>query len=194
MDESITADNTTANSSPDRVSSPASTGGAGPYFEQHVAAYWLALLLVRAIPPILHDCLVVEVDLQTEHLGWRTDDFLIIGQNGSGQQRKLAGQVKRSITVSAGDDEFKKALQDYWADFNNPQQFSPPTDRFALVTLRGTNTLLEHFAGLLDCARAARDADEFEHRLTTNGFISKTAIHYFDAIRSIIGEIEGGDV
>jgi hypothetical protein len=29
------------------VSSPAATGGAGTFFEQHVDAYWLALLLVR---------------------------------------------------------------------------------------------------------------------------------------------------
>jgi hypothetical protein len=48
-----------------RVSSPASTGGAGTFFEQHVDAYWLAQLLVRGIPPILRDCAVVEVHLQT---------------------------------------------------------------------------------------------------------------------------------
>src|SRR5438309_9423465 len=54
------------------TSSPASTGGAGTAFEQHVDAYWLAQLLVRGIPPILHDCAVVEVHLQTAHLGWQT--------------------------------------------------------------------------------------------------------------------------
>src|SRR2546426_1945131 len=91
----------TANMSNDvRVSSPASTGGAGTFFEQHVNAYWLAQLLVRGIPPILHDCTVVEVYLQTEHLGWHTDDFLIVGESGSGKRRKLAGQVKRTFTVS----------------------------------------------------------------------------------------------
>jgi hypothetical protein len=96
-----------------RVSSPISTGGAGPFFEQHVAAYWLAQLLVRGIPPILHDCTVEEVHLQTEHLGWHTDDFLIVGQNGSGDYRKLVGQVKRTFTVSSTDDECKKAVQDF---------------------------------------------------------------------------------
>ena len=151
----------------DRVSSPAATGGAGLFFEQHVDAYWLALLLVRGIPPILLDCTVDEVCLQTKHLGWHTDDFLVVGQNGSGQHRKLAGQVKRNFTVSAADDKCKKAVQDFWKDFKNPEQFSQTLDRFALVTLRGTNTLLEHFSGLLDCARASRDGDDFEHRLTT---------------------------
>lgn len=177
-----------------KVASPASTGGAGTFFEQHVVAYWLAQLLVRGIPPILHDCAVLEVHLQTERLGWHTDDFLIVGENGSGNRRKLAGQVKRTFTVSATDDECKKAVTDSWEDFKNPGQFSPAADRFALITLRGTNTLLEHFAGLLDCARAARDATEFERRLATRGFLSAKAVEYCGAIRTIIGESEGRSV
>ena len=59
------------------TSSPVSTGGAGIFFEQHVAAYWLAQLLVRGIPPILIEMLVAEVHFQTEHRGWHTDDFLM---------------------------------------------------------------------------------------------------------------------
>ena len=178
----------------DRVSSPAATGGAGTFFEQHVDAYWLALLLVRGIPPIIRDCTLDEVCLQTEHLGWHTDDFLVVGQNGSGQHRKLAGQVKRNFTVSAADDECKKAVQDFWKDFKNPEQFSQTSDRFALVTLRGTNTLLEYFSGLLDCARASHDGAEFERRLSTNGFISAKAIQYCDEIRKIIEETEERDI
>lgn len=177
-----------------RISSPASTGGAGTFFEQHVGAYWLALLLVRGIPPILHDCIVKEVHLQTEHLGWHTDDFLVVGETGSGDRRRLAGQVKRKLTVSAKNNEFKKAMQDFWKDFNGCQQFSLSTDRFALVTLRGTNTLLEHFSGLLDCARVARDGAEFERLLTTPGLLNAKAVHYCREIQTIIGEEEGRSV
>jgi hypothetical protein len=184
----------TTGSEAERVSSPAATGGAGTFFEQHVGAYWLAQLLVRAIPPILHDCSVVEVHLQTENLGWHTDDFLIVGESASGQQRKLAGQVKRAFTISATDDECKKAFQDFWADFKDPQHFTPATDRFALVTLRGTNTLLEHFAGLLDAARAASDAAEFGRRLATKGFLNAKSIQYAQEVCKIIGAAEGRSV
>jgi energy-coupling factor transporter ATP-binding protein EcfA2 len=173
------------------ISSPSSTGGAGIFFEQHVDAYWLAQLLVGCIPPILLDCSVREVHLQTEHLGWHTDDFLIVGQNGSGDLRKLIGQVKRKFTVSSTDDECKKTIQDFWKDFKNSQQFLPATDRFALITLRGTNTLLEHFSGLLDCSRAAPDGREFERRLAKPGFISIKALHYCNEIREIISEMDG---
>ncbi len=176
------------------VSSPAATGGAGTFFEQHVNAYWLAQLLVGAIPPILQDCSVVEVHLQTEVLGRHTDDFLIVGESAPGQQRKLAGQVKRSFTVSATDDECKKAFQDFWADFKDAGHFNPATDRFALVTLRGANTLLEYFAGLLDAARAARDVAEFEQRLATKGFLNAQSIKYAKEIRTIVGVVEGRSV
>lgn len=177
-----------------RIPSPASTGQAGSLFEQHVDAYWLAQLLVRGIPPILVDCAVVEVHLQTNHLGWNTDDFLIVGENGSGEHRKLAGQVKRTFSVSASDEECKRAIQDFWKDFRDPQRFRVETDRFALVTLRGTNSLLEHFSGLLDCARAARDQLEFEHRLATPGFINAKSRRYCEDIQTIVGETEGTGV
>mgnify|MGYP000343437804 CR=1 FL=1 len=177
-----------------RTSSPASTGGAGTFFEQHVATYWLAQLLVRSIPPILIDTVVAEVHFQTEHLGWQTDDFLIVcGCAGAGTQ-KLAGQVKRSFTVSAADDDCKQAIQDFWKDFKSSDRFSPADDRLVLVTLRGTDTLLKHFVGLLDCARAARDGAEFEHRLATKGFISNKAVQYCGELREIIGDLNGKPV
>ena len=176
------------------IPSPAATGGAGYTFEQHVDAYWLGLLLVRAIPPILIDCTLEEVYLQTRHLGWQTDDFLVVGRNGSGQLRKLSGQIKLNFTVSAKNDECKKTIQGFWTDFKNSDNFSQDSDRFALVTLRGTNSLLEHFSGLLDCARASHDVANFEHRLSTTGFINQKSVRHLVEIRKIIDDSEGRDV
>ncbi len=175
-----------------RVSSPASTGGAGTTFEQHVGAYWLAQLLVGAIPPIAIDTTVAVVSFQTERLGWHTDDFLVVSTVG-GVSRNLAGQVKRTFTVSASDQQCVKAVTDFWKDFNAPHFFRDH-DRLALVTLRGTNTLLEHFLGLLDCARAAPSAAEFEQRLATAGFISDTAVRYCAELRKVIGDVEANPV
>ena len=179
---------------PQTVSSPAATGGAGNVFERSVGAYWLAQLLVGAVPPILIDCSVMKVHFQTEHLGWRTDDFLLAGQNSRGVIRQLAGQVKRTFTVSSVDDDCKKTIQDFWSDFNNQGLFSEAADRFAIVTQLGTNTLLQHFGGLLECARTANDGQDFEHRLSTVGFISSTATRYCDEVRAIISAFESRDV
>ena len=146
---------------------------------------------MHAIPPVLIETIVAEVHFQTEHLGWHTDDFLIVCERPGAVGRKLAGQVKRSFTVSAADDDCKHAIQDFWKDFKNSDHFSPADDRLILVTLRGTDTLLEHFVGLLDCARAACDSEEFERRLATKGFISNKTVQYCGELCKIIADFEG---
>lgn len=139
------------------------------------------------------DCYVSEVSLQNERLGFETDDFLVLGARTDGSHRKLLGQVKRSFTVSSSDPDCKGAITDCWLDFGD-SKFSPATDRFAIVTLRGSNVLLEHFEGLLECARTANDASEFAARLSTKGLLSKKSHDYFDEIKTIIAESEGKDV
>ncbi len=184
-----------AKSSRDRIATPASTGGAGIVFEQHVDAAFLALLLVRGIPPVLSDCTVTEVHLQSEHLGWNTDDVLVVGENGGALRRRLLCQVKRSFTVSSSDHECSDTIVDFWEDFHNTSAFSQSDDRFAIITLRGTNTYLGHFAGLLDCARSSQDGADFEIRLRTPGFVNTTVVRYFEEIRKIIEahEVRGAD-
>jgi hypothetical protein len=177
-----------------RASSPISTGGEGVFFEQHVAAYWLAQLLVRSIPPILTDTGVTEVHFQTENLGFNTDDVLVVCARAGAATARLVGQVKRSFTISAADDECKKAIGDFWKDFKEADPFNPQHDHFVLVTLRGTNILLENFVGLLDCARGAADGEEFERRLSLDGFISKKSVHQCNELCEIVSTLEGTPV
>jgi hypothetical protein len=129
--------------------------------------------------------IVERIAFQTEHLGWNTDDLLITCVDGASRTKQLAAQVKRTFTVSASDEECEKTILDFWKDFNKPDIFTVH-DRFLLITQRGTNTLLDHFAGLLDCARSAQDAEDFEHRLTTPGFISAKSADYADEIVKIV--------
>jgi hypothetical protein len=135
-----------------KISSPDATGGAGTFFEQHVNAMFLALLLVRGIPPLLADCQLEEVHFQTEHLDWKTDDVLLVGLNGAGERRQLAGQMKKSFTVSSKNEECQKAFGDFWKDFQDDSHFNRDRDRLAIITLRGTETLLGRLNALLDCA------------------------------------------
>lgn len=177
--------------SKNRVSSPISTGGEGVFFEQHVAAYWLAQLLVRSIPPILTDAGVTDVYFQTEHLGFNTDDFLVVCARADATTARLVGQVKRSFTISAAEDECKKAIGDFWKDFKKADPFNPQHDRLVLVTLRGTGTLLKDFVGLLDCAKGAADSEEFQRRLSLDGFVSKKSIHQCTELCEIVSALEG---
>ena len=175
-------------------SSPNSTGGGGTHFEQHVDAAFLAWLLVRAVPPVLIDCTLSAVHLQTQRIGWNTDDLVVVGENGARQQRKLVCQVKQTVTVSSSDDDFRKTIEDAWADFRNGDLFNYGTDQLAIITLRGTDAFLRHLGGLLDCARASRTAGEFLSRLETKGFVHAKVVHYFREIKKVIEGAEGETV
>lgn len=172
----------------DQIASPESTGGAGSTFEQQVNAFWLSLLLVRGVPPIHCRSTVSDVAFQTKHLGWETDDFLVTSVDGQNRNLRLLGQVKRSLTISATDTECKATFEGFWADFSCTS-FSRQTDRLVLVVLRGTNLILDHLSGLLDCARVARNNADFQHRLETKGLLHQTSIRYFKEISKIIAGV-----
>ncbi len=172
------------------VSSPNSTGGGGTHFEQHVDAAFLAWLLVGAIPPIFTTCQIKEVHLQTERLGWKTDDIVVESETSTGQIRRLVCQVKQSLTISDKDDEFRKSLTDAWNDFKNGSLFDKTEDRIAFVALRGTDVLLRHFATLLDNARHSRTEQEFSDRLKAKGLLHNTVKRHYTIIETILNEVE----
>ena len=174
-----------------RVSSPASTGGAGTVFEHHVGAYWLAQLLVSGIPPILIDTTVSEVRFQTERLGWNTDDFLIVCERTGAEARRLAGQVKRSFTVSTADEDCVKTVTDFWKDFKGPQ--FKPGDRLVLATQRGTNTLLEHSAGCSTAPAPRATAPNSNNGVATKASYPKPPSTIAATLRTSSGPLrEGG--
>lgn len=168
--------------------SPIETGGGGEQFEQQVAAFTLGLLLVRATPPILTDTSLVEVHFQSAHLGWCTDDILLVGKRSDGLHRKLGLQVKRQFTVSANNDECRKTIYGMWNDFQAKERFDTSADKLAIVTLHATTTLLHDFNSLLLCARASINVEDFEHRISLDGFLSQKARQQYDAIKRILTE------
>jgi len=188
------ASDPTPSPQPERVSSPVATGQGGAFFEQHVDAAFLALLLVRGIPPIFTDTQIAEVTFQTERLGRRTDDVLVRCETGADRTRRINGQVKRTFNVSASDDDCVKTFRDFWEDFRNPSRFTPDDDAFAIITRFGTTVLLLHFGALLDCARVATSAADFSHRLATPGFLNKKAIDYCTETRTILDEANGSPI
>lgn len=171
---------------PPRVASAASTGGAGTTFEQQTKAYFLALLLNRAIPPILQDCTVAEVRSQSSYLGYATDDLLVTGRRADAATRRLIVQVKRAMTISASDEECEATFAGFWKDYNNPQLFTQGQDCCVLVLQRPTGVIVDGLGTLLECARAAVSSSDFVARLGVPGFVSQVAIRHRDAIKAIV--------
>ena len=173
------------------AATPASTGSAGTYFEQHVDAAFLALLLVRGIPPCLLDCQVEQVHLQTRQWDWHTDDLLIVGNRGDGSKRRLAAQIKRTFTISSANKDCSDTIGGAWQDFQSESRFNKSEDVLAIITLRGSERLLAHFGTLLDCAMASLDASDFFRRIGLQKYISKIARSYCQEIRTIVETNQG---
>ena len=146
----------------------------------------LGLLLLRATPPILLNTSVAEVHMQTRHLGWCTDDLLVVGCSGEGDRRQLALQAKRTFTISKGDVDCRNTIRGMWKDFQSSERFNPTLDCLAVVTLRGTYALNHYFSSLLECARATSDAQDFAHRLSLSGYLSSQAKKQNEIVRAIL--------
>ena len=173
-------------SQPVNIASPAATGGAGTTFEHQVGAVFLTSLLTCGIPVVFKDCQVEEVAFQTQRLGWKTDDLLVVCASPQHGQRKLAIQVKRTLHIRTSSTDCQETFQGFWKDFNDPDRFDPERDALVIVTLRGTNTLLEGLGGLLDCARNASDDTDFNRRMATQGLSSQGTRKCKSVISTII--------
>jgi hypothetical protein len=144
---------------------------------------FLATLLVQGIPPVFRGSTLRRVCFQTRYLGWQTDDILLVATSGE-TDRKLAAQVKLSLTIGEKDEECKKTFLALWADYNNSDLFDQDKDRLALFVQLGTNTLLGDFGRLLDIAHSSEDPTDFWVRLSE---ASKKVREQEKAIRTIVG-------
>jgi hypothetical protein len=83
---------------------------------------------------------------------------------------------------------------DFWRDFQDDSHFNRNRDRFAIITLRGTETLLGRLNALLDCARASISATDYSHRITTDGYLHQTARRHATEVRAIVESTAGRTV
>jgi hypothetical protein len=176
------------------TTSPEATGGSGVAFEFQVDATYLAFLFVGGTPPLLGGCRLESVNLQSRHLGWRTDDLLLVGTDRSGIRRVAAVQAKRNFHFRVSHDESVEALASAWADFGNERLFDPERDVLGFVIQSGSSDFFHGFRALLDCARASVDSADFDRRLKIAGYLPEKALHYRDACRAMLVKATKEDI
>jgi len=133
------------NTNSKKLSSSISTGNAGALFEAHVQASFVTLMLTGGYAPCLPCWPIKEINLQGKIDGFDTDDLIVYVENSdTGERRKLLGQIKRSITITEGNDRFGEVILAAWNDFNNPKTFSKKKGNYSGMrnetgTIRGTS-------------------------------------------------------
>ncbi len=131
-----------------------------------------------------------EVHLQAEHLGWATDDLLLVG-TAAGHKRKVAMQAKSALTLSAENKECLQVFADAWKDFTNTKIFDPKHDGLALVTGPLPVATYRRWRTMLDAAQAALDAADWLHRLSLPGYLGLGATEAMTTLRGLLDAANG---
>lgn len=145
-----------------QLSNPFSTGSGGARFEANIQATFVTLMLSGGYAPCLPSWPIAEIKLQGKVAGYDTDDLIVFVENPvNNERRRLLGQVKNSIAITAKSKLFAEVIHAAWNDFNNPDVFTKGKDVIALITGPINATDTDGVNGLLEHARHTRDADEF---------------------------------
>lgn len=157
-----------------QISNPFSTGGGGGQFEAHVQASFVVLMLTEGFVPCMPFWPIKKIMLQGNFAGYETDDLIVfVEKKDSKQQRKVLGQIKHSIKITAKDPVFGEVIQAAWNDFNNPMLFNKRKDVIALITGPLSATDINDVRTVLEWARHSENADNFFRKVNLSHFSSQ---------------------
>ena len=132
------------------------------FFETHVQAAFVVLMLTGGIAPCLPPWPIVKIKLQGRHAGFSTDDAIVFVKGTTeGREAKLLAQIKHSVSITKQSQVFSEVVQAAWADFQNPTIFNAGLDAIALITGLLTATDINDVRTILDWARSLENPDEF---------------------------------
>jgi hypothetical protein len=180
----------TKNNNP-QLSNPASTGGIGTHFENRVQASFVVLMLTGGFAPCLPAWPITKIKLQGKYQGYATDDLIVFSkQPGNDKEAKLLGQIKHSISIT-NNEEFQKAIQSAWSDFNNLTVFNEGLDTIALLCGPLSATDTDDVRTLLRQAEHAEDEADFIKRISLAKFTSEKQREKLEVFRSCLKSANG---
>ncbi len=153
------------------ISSPFSTGGGGEHFEAHVQASFALLMLTGGFAPCLPNWPIRKIKLQGRFAGYETDDLIVFAEK-NGQELKILGQIKHSISITENDTVFGEVIHAAWNDFNNAQLFAKGKDIIVLITGPLSATDINDVRPILEWARHSESAEEFLQKVALAKFSS----------------------
>lgn len=177
-----------------QLSNPFSTGNGAVYFEAHVQASFLALMLTGGYAPCMPHWPIKKIKLQGKFDGYDTDDLIIfIAKPGSDQTRKILGQIKHSISITENDIKFGEVIQAAWNDFNNSSLFTRNNDAIALITGPLSATDVNDVRTILEWARHSENSAEFFKKVNLAKFSSRQKQTKLNAFRKKLNNANGGN-
>src|ERR1700751_4635125 len=96
------------------IAAPSATGNAGPQFEGKVGAFYALSLLSGGEPRGLPGAIIRSVEFQQRVAGHPLDDVIVKAVNRDGSAATLEIQVKRTLSFTASDTEFRDVVGQIW--------------------------------------------------------------------------------
>lgn len=179
-------------SKPKKVATSESTGGAGEGFENRVNGLFAVLMLCNGELAVLPGLKVSRLEFQTKDRGYELDDTLVILRDSKGDVSRILAQVKRSVTLSYGNKEFRDTIAGAWVDYNNRALFDKGKDYCLLATgpLSGKDT--NAMGWLCNRAHYCDLDDEFEDRILNSRAISMPHKELYNTIKRCVRDKTSG--
>jgi len=174
-------------------SKPASselTGGAGFTYEDTVVAYYLAQLLGRE-RAAAQAGFVASVAVQQQGHGNPMDD-LVVDFDDVGTRRILGLQIKRSVTISAADEDFR-AIITAAVKTQTLNTFTRGADKCGFIVEHVTDVTLRTLNRLIAWAGDSPTGAEFEARFAATGAAAKAERDLRSALKPLIGAINADE-
>lgn len=150
------------------VSSPASTGPAGSHFEAQIGAFYLLSLLTGTEPRGLPGTIIDRIQFQRAAEGHPLDDVIVHAHDARGEAVVLEIQVKRKITFTRTDQDFRKVVGQI-VQASRKTEFSSIRYELAIATARTSQKIDGAYQDVLTWARQIGDAATFMARINRPG-------------------------
>ena len=150
------------------MSSPASTGPAGAYFEAQVGAHYLLTMLIGAEPRGLPGTTIDRIEFQRGAEGYPLDDIIVHAHDRQGNNAVLEIQVKRSVTFAPSDREFKSIVGQI-SEASKGRQFRTSRHELAVAVARSSQRIEGPYQDVLTWARHMGSSETFFSRIERAG-------------------------
>lgn len=175
-------------------SSPLATGGAGVIFEYQVAAILMSRLVRHAAVPLGVHGPLVRVAYQQAGEGYPLDDLVAWTEAGQADRApSVQVQVKRRVSVTAGDPEFGKVISAaVRACEGKPERVKERNLLFGLAVRRSGAGHLDELTELTELARAHDRAETFGNRFR-EGETRKSLRKRLDDVTAVVAAAADAD-
>jgi hypothetical protein len=166
-----------------QIAAPAATGGAGVQFEAKVGAFYVLPLLSGGEPRGLPGATARSVAFQQRVAEHPLDDVVIKAINRDGSQATLEIQVKRSLTFTTSDTEFRDVVGQIWEAAQKPD-FATSRYELAVAIARTTTRIEQTCQEVLHWARQLPDGTTFAAHINRPTFASNDMRSFVEVFRT----------